>query len=208
MKVETLGTVSSFRKSWPDNVSVQARENETPQNPSFNGGRNGAAEVSSITTFLRNYKRIVHKLDPRKPAIDEANAGKSFDIPLFHHLSAELQEIARSHDYMWTYLCGLRVDQIGIPDYYAHLSKPLSDLEYRNLIYPVGNGVFIHIYPDMSDSRDYYVTIEPFSNPSLPEFMDQVDKCLINYVQDFKDAFDGQNRSEVLLQCLERVFTD
>ena len=208
MNIETLDIGTPAPKPRPVNRGVQTRENETPQSEPSNGNINGAAEVPAITTFLRNYKRFVHKLDPRKPAIDEANAGQSFDIPLFQYLSAEFQELVKSHDYMWTYLCGLRVDEIGIPEYYAALTKPLSELEYRNLIYPVGKGIFIHIYPDVSDSRDYYVPIEPYSNPALPEFMDQVDKSLINYVQDFKGSFDDQNRSEMLLQCLERICAD
>jgi len=98
----------------------------------------------------------------------------------------------------------LPVNQIGIPDYYPHLNKTLRKLEYRNLIYPVNKNTFIHLYPDTGDSRDTYVCIEP-ALANLSGLMDQVDRRLIDFVEELKLADNGQDRSEVLLRCLDLV---
>ena len=124
---------------------------------------------------------------------------------MFRQLPEELQEQSIAQDHLWEYLHSLPIEEIGVPDYHPRLSRNMMDLEYRNLIYPVGRGVFVHLYPDASDSRDYYMAIEPSLNPTLTAKMEQVDKHLINYVDDLKKATDGEERTEVLLQCLDRI---
>lgn len=88
------------------------------------------------------------------------------DSRLFRQLPPQLQETARAQDHVWEYLNGLAIEEIGVPEYHARLTPNLRDLEYRNLIYPVGKGVYIHVYPDAKDSRDYYIPIEPSLAPT------------------------------------------
>ena len=83
----------------------------------------------------------------------------------------------------------------------------MSDIQYRNLIYPVDNGTFVHLYPDMSDSRDFYIAVEPSTNPAIGRLMEQVDKHLINYVDKFRKAGDSEERTKILLQCLDWICT-
>ena len=110
-----------------------------------------------------------------------------------------------AHEHLWGYLRDLPIEEIGVPSYYPALEPTLRDLEYRNLVYPVGESVFVHVYPDMSDTRDYYLTIEPSLAPSVPELMAKVDNQLINYVEDLKKAGDAEARARILLQCLDRI---
>ena len=125
--------------------------------------------------------------------------------PVFRQLPAELQEQAMAHDHLWGYLRDLPIEDIGVPNYYPRLDPTLSNLEYRNLIYPVGQSVFIHVYPDMQDSRDLYFAIEPSLAPSVPELMTKVDQQLINYVEELKKAADADARARILLQTLDRI---
>ena len=83
----------------------------------------------------------------------------------------------------------------------------MRDIKYRNLIYPVGKGTFVHLYPDATDSRDYYIPVEPSMNPELVRLMDEVDKRLINYVSVLQTATNSEEREEVLLQCLGQIYT-
>jgi len=46
------------------------------------------------------------------------------------------------------------------PEFYPQLTRDMKDIKYPNLIYPVGDPVFIHIYGDMNTEKRY-VVIEP-----------------------------------------------
>lgn len=46
------------------------------------------------------------------------------------------------------------------PEFYPQLSRDMKDIKYPNLIYPVGDPVFIHIYGDINVEKKYIV-IEP-----------------------------------------------
>ncbi len=46
------------------------------------------------------------------------------------------------------------------PDFYPQLSRDMKDIKYPNLIYPVGDPIFIHIYGDINVEKRYIV-VEP-----------------------------------------------
>ncbi len=46
------------------------------------------------------------------------------------------------------------------PEFYPQLSRSMKDIKYPNIIYPVGDPIFIHIYGDIHEERKYIV-IEP-----------------------------------------------
>ncbi len=97
------------------------------------------------------------------------------------------------------------MDDIGVPEYADVLTNSMKALQYRNLIYPVSRGIYVHLYPDMKDSRDYYIVIEPSIGP-IAGLMEQVDRRLIDYVDELERAGE-EERAEVLLKCLDRICT-
>ena len=127
------------------------------------------------------------------------------DSPLYLSLTDDLQAQSLAHPHMWDYLSELPMDEIGIPQYHSQLSTGLATQEYRNIIYPVSEGIFIHLHPDPRDSRDFYFTIEPSLSPNVPELMSQVDQLLTKFVKDLKAANYSNGNSEVLLGILERI---
>ena len=150
---------------------------------------------------------------PIPQGISNGNGSGDFDArlwltsPLFLALADELQEESRAWTHLGKYLSSLPVEEIGVPDYTPELTVDMTDLRYRNMIYPVDEGIFIHVYPDMTDSRDYYVVIEPGSTPSIDQLMQQVDRRLLDYVDVFSRVGDGQERADRLLSCLDLICT-
>ncbi|PKB58277.1 MAG: hypothetical protein BZY83_08030 [SAR202 cluster bacterium Casp-Chloro-G2] len=140
--------------------------------------------------------------------MDQGLGGQPLDLDsdLYLSLTEDLQEQSRTHPHVWEYLTELPMDEIGMPQYHSRLTKGMGGQEYRNIIYPVSEGIFIHLYPDPRDSRDFYIAIEPSMGPNVPGLMDQVDRKLISYIEELK-ADDGDDRSKVLLSCLERICT-
>lgn len=117
-----------------------------------------------------------------------------------------LQEAAEDKYYLRSYLEGLPLEQIGAPQYYAELSRSLQSLTVRNLIYPIKQGLFVHIYPDPTGSRDYYIPITPELPVELNGLMIEVDLRLLDWAEEIGLAED-QNRAEVFLRCLDRICT-
>ncbi|WP_461866137.1 type II/IV secretion system ATPase subunit [Thermococcus sp.] len=46
------------------------------------------------------------------------------------------------------------------PEFYPQLSRDMKDIKYPNIIYPVGDPIFIHIYGDINTERRYII-VEP-----------------------------------------------
>ena len=65
-----------------------------------------------------------------------------------------LRRACAKNGFLAEYLKYVPLDEIGVPDYYPRHSRGLSDLEDRNLIYPIEGGLFVHIYPDETGARD------------------------------------------------------
>ena len=47
-----------------------------------------------------------------------------------------------------------------VPEFYTQLSRNMKEIKYPNIIYPVGDPLFVHIYGDPKTERRYIV-IEP-----------------------------------------------
>ena len=86
---------------------------------------------------------------PFTPAQSHGHKGGLTDCPSFRMLPEQLQEESRSKAHLLEYLHALPVEKVGIPQYVP------------NLIYPIKDNIYIHVYPDESDIRDYYIAIEP-----------------------------------------------
>ena len=127
--------------------------------------------------------------------------------PVFRMLPPPLQEESRNAPFLWEYLHSLSLEEIGLPDYAPSLGREHEELARPNLVYPTDGGLYAHILPDLEDSRDFYVAIEPTNAPTLPELMDQVDARLVDLVEALEAAEDSDQRTEVLLKCLDEMCT-
>ena len=63
-------------------------------------------------------------------------------------LSPALQAACAENPCLEDYVLHLPIEDLGAPDYYPKLSRELQKLKHRNLIYPIKDGLFVHVYPD------------------------------------------------------------
>lgn len=136
---------------------------------------------------------------------DHSHQEGPLGCPIFGLLSPTLQEESKNAPFLWEYLHSLPLEDAGLPEYAATLERDHEDLSEPNLVYPTGNGLYVHIRPDTEDSRDFYIAIEPASMPSLPDLVEEVDARLVNLVDALEGAVDPEQRTQVLLECLEEV---
>ncbi len=133
------------------------------------------------------------------------SSGDPFDCPLFRMLPSTLQQESRETPHLWSYLHGIRVDEVGVPEYAEKLDEDHKDLPQPNILYPVGQGIFIHIRCNMADARDDYMTVEPNKMPRLPELITQVDIRLIEFADALRTAEDPEQRAEILLGIVDEI---
>ena len=76
-------------------------------------------------------------------------------------VSPELRKACEQSTFLTGYLQHVPLDEIGVPALYAKPTRSMSQLPVRNLIYPIKEGLIVHIYPDANGGRDNYISIEP-----------------------------------------------
>jgi flagellar protein FlaI len=73
-----------------------------------------------------------------------------------------LEEALRNNPHLREYIAEFRAKTGKTPDFHLNLSRDMAELEYPNILYPVGDPIFVHIYGDEQGKR--YYAIEPKLN--------------------------------------------
>jgi archaeal flagellar protein FlaI len=126
---------------------------------------------------------------------------------LFRKLSPLLQETAEKNPHLLEYLHMVPVSQVGVPEYCTELNRKMGDVKAPNLIYPVGNGTFIHIMVDFQDSRNHYIQIEPTSTGNLDELLKRVEDTCIEQGDQLVDFNVLGDKEKQLCEYIDRVTT-
>ena len=133
-----------------------------------------------------------------------SHRGGATDCPVFKLLPAPLQKESKDSEFLLDYIHMLPIDELGIPEYYDTLDRKLGDMKNPNLIYPIGGGLYVHIYPDLSDSRDIYIPIEPGMLGDSQGLVDELEDHLVDHVEELDDVPGAEfDRSKVLRKILD-----
>ncbi len=127
--------------------------------------------------------------------------------PIFDQLEPDLQQVCQAYPHLLQYLRMLPEHGVGIPEYYAKISRALKEIKDPNLIYPVGGGVFIHILANPADIRDYYLAIEPSFIDSETELLDRIENRLADFVEELEGVEEAGKRFEIIMGIVDRVIT-
>lgn len=123
-------------------------------------------------------------------------------------LSSEIQEFVgrEENSHILDYICRLPLEQIEIPEFHLKISRAMKAIKHPNLIYPIGKGLAIHIYPDKEDIRNYYIPIEPCLFQNMDSTLEAVEKLLIDVIHDEDvDTKDLEEKKKLLERALEKV---
>jgi flagellar protein FlaI len=124
---------------------------------------------------------------------------------LFRSLPEELQAACQEHRHLWEYLCLLPLDEVSIPEYYSELKRSMGDRKGHNLIYPVGGGIFIHLYSGSSESRATYISIEPGMTEDLSTVLPLLEGKLVDETYVLGTAISKEEKAEAFVELVERI---
>jgi flagellar protein FlaI len=116
-----------------------------------------------------------------------------------------LHEAAASHPHLAYYLSTLDLEALGgEPDYYEKPDRKAGETKFKNFIYAVPGGLFVHIISDLEDARDTYASIEPsLGENDLSWISARIDTYLLDYVDELEACEDEEQKAEVLLKAVD-----
>jgi archaeal flagellar protein FlaI len=125
------------------------------------------------------------------------------DCALKKLISKELLARAEAAPHLMDYLHMVPIANVGAPDFYPEISRKLGEIEHPNLIYPVSDDIFIHIFPDLEDPRNYYLAVEPPIGMDLEELLREVERRLLDYVDILAKAQTTEEKIQALSEAVE-----
>ncbi len=140
--------------------------------------------------------------------LDEENdyAENVESCALYRMLPANAKEYVTQSPHLLEYLLMFPVNTFGIPLFFSELKRDLKSMENPNIIYPVNDMTFVHIFPDENDVRNYYIPIEPSFLHSVAECFPLVEKRLVDLIDALdEDPVSDEERIEVLKRALREI---
>jgi hypothetical protein len=115
------------------------------------------------------------------------------------------QEAKASAPHLRVYLDTLDYEALGgEPEFYPKADRSAGDVPFKNFIYDVGNGLFVHIISDPEDARDTYAAIEPsMVDPFMSTHVAKIDVFLLDYVDELEACEDDEQKKEVILRAID-----
>jgi len=141
--------------------------------------------------------------DVAPDALPDGHSGAAAaSCPIHGLLAPELREQAEANPHLMTYLHRVPMAEFGVPEYYPEINRKMGDLKEPNLIYPVGQNTFIHIYPETAGDRNWYVAIEPGSD-KITDLIEQMEFRLLDFVEILAEAHEPEEKTAVLLKAID-----
>jgi flagellar protein FlaI len=115
------------------------------------------------------------------------------------------QEAIAGAPHLRAYLETLDYEALGgEPEFYEKADRSAGEVEFKNFIYAVGNGLFVHIISDPEDARDTYAAIEPsMVDPNMAANIAKIDVFLLDYVDELEQCEDDEQKTEVILRAID-----
>jgi archaeal flagellar protein FlaI len=156
-------------------------------------------EISVATSLSLPFKKATNTEDN-----DCANNIEG--CALYRMLPANAKEYVQHSVHLLEYLHIFPVDEFGIPLFFSELKRDLKSIKEPNLIYPATDDVFVHIFYDPNDVRNFYIPIEPSFLHSVKDLAPAVEVKLIDLLDALdEDPVTDEERTIVLKRLINQV---
>src|SRR5690606_25037203 len=123
-------------------------------------------------------------------------------IPL---LSPEMYAACEQSGFLFDYLQYVPINEFGMPQFYAKPPRSLTNSTARNFIYPIKEGLFVHIFPDVSGARDHYIAVEPTVVTNIDHLMPQVEARLVAWAEEIGRIDDKEEKKRLLIELIDQI---
>jgi len=135
----------------------------------------------------------------------ESSQNNMSEEDLLALLPEPMQEACKQSKHLLSYVRLISIDKIGVPQYCLKLTRAQADLPQKNIIYPVSENIFAHIYSEPGGGRPYYIPVEPSLTMDLTKVLSEVESGLVDVAGSLKEAESDAEREEAILGMLDKV---
>ena len=114
----------------------------------------------------------------------------------------EFQDAMERNPHLKEYIDSLDYDT---PEFFVQLDRSLKKVDYPNVIYPVGDPIFIHILRRKGENEVQYIAVEPKMSPRETEILNDVSDKLITIAHTMDTSDTSEDISEVLVKLMNDI---
>ncbi|OIO66742.1 hypothetical protein COY28_05140 [Candidatus Woesearchaeota archaeon CG_4_10_14_0_2_um_filter_57_5] len=118
-------------------------------------------------------------------------------------ITKNLDEARKKFPHVEKYLKSIAAER-GVPEFYPELGREMKSMKMPNLIYPVGDPIFIHIYKNEFGQVQYYA-IEPVMEPEDEKLFERVMDKLIEIAHSLPVPEKLDKIEPILIELLQKV---
>jgi flagellar protein FlaI len=97
-------------------------------------------------------------------------------------------------------------NNLGIPPFHKTLSREMKSWENPHLIYPVGDPIFVHIFPDKnSKTRRVYRVVEPRFQARKADLLQKIESRIVAQVDERLEVETQEDKLRILMEMLDKV---
>ncbi len=111
----------------------------------------------------------------------------------------EFDEAIQRNPHLKEYLDALDVKR---PEFFIQLDRALKKNDYPNIIYPVGDPIFIHILRKTGENEIQYIAVEPKMSPRETELLNEVSDRLIRVAHTMDTTDTTEDISDFLVKLM------
>lgn len=120
-------------------------------------------------------------------------------------ISRDLMDAMRRNPHLRLYI-EKESGSLGVPSFYKTLSRDMRHWESPHLIYPVGDPIFVHIYPDKTvKTRRVYRVVEPKLPAPRMGLLQKVESRIIAQIDERLEVETQEEKLQILMELLDRV---
>jgi len=126
-------------------------------------------------------------------------------LSLSQPISRDLFDAMKRNPHLRAYV-NSEANRLGIPPFHKTLSREMKNWENPHLIYPVGDPIFIHIFPDKnSKTRRVYRVVEPRFQARKPDLLQKIESRIVAQVDERLEVETQEDKLRILMEMLDRV---
>ncbi len=119
-------------------------------------------------------------------------------------MAEDLKELAERHEHLAEYINRYVKEGGEMPEYREVLTEELVTVRRPNIIYPVGDPIFIHVHYDDAKGK-FYTAVEPSLSPEERSKLERIKRMILEMAPEASDFETKEEFKEVLEKMLDKV---
>ena len=114
----------------------------------------------------------------------------------------EFEEAMDRNPHLRQYIEALDIER---PEFFVQLGRELKSSDYPNIMYPVGDPIFIHILRRAGENEVQYIAVEPKMTPRETDLLNSVSDKLIRIAHTMDTSETTEDIADILVKLMNDI---